>query len=136
MELIEQLVSQLGVTNEQAEGGAGALMKMAQEKLGADDFSQVSNLIPGLEDLIGKAPTAEPAGDDSGGLMGTIGGMADAVGLGGVADKLDDLAGLTSVFEKLGLDSGMISKFVSTVMEFLQSKGGESVVAILQRVMK
>ncbi|MEM9185532.1 MAG: DUF2780 domain-containing protein [Planctomycetota bacterium] len=139
MELIEQLVSQLGVSTEQAEGGAGALFKVAQEKLGADDFSQVSNLIPGLDDLIGKAPDADapnPAEGDAGGLLGVVGDLAKKAGFGDAADKLGDLAGLTAVFDKLGLDAGMMTKFASAVMEFLKSKGGAQVVTILQGVLK
>ncbi|MEM1304327.1 MAG: DUF2780 domain-containing protein [Planctomycetota bacterium] len=134
MELIEQLVAQLGVTTEQAEGGAGALFRLAQEKLSDGDFSQVANLIPGLDELIGKAPAA-PA-DGGGGLMGALGGMAEAAGLGDAAGKLGDLSSLTAIFESLGLDAGMITGFISAVIEFLQSNGGESIVAILQGVLK
>ncbi len=136
MELIEQLVSQLGVTNEQAEGGVGALLKMAQEKLSDGDFSQVGELIPGLDDLIGKAPEAAAGGGDGGGLMGAIGGVAEAMGMGDAADKLGDLSSLSAIFEQLGLDTEMIAKFAAAVMEFLKSKGGEQVVTILQGVLK
>ena len=38
MDLLQMLTSQLGVTQDQAEGGAGLLFKMAKEKLGSDDF--------------------------------------------------------------------------------------------------
>ena len=51
MELIDQLVSQLGVQAGQAKGGAGLLFKLAQEKLGGD-FSRISAVIPEAADLI------------------------------------------------------------------------------------
>ena len=56
MELIQMLTSQLGISDEQASGGAGLIFKMAKEKLGADDFSQVSSVIPDIENLISSAP--------------------------------------------------------------------------------
>ena len=47
MSLIEALTQQLGVSSEQAEGGAGLLLQMAKEKLSEGDFSQLdSDLIP------------------------------------------------------------------------------------------
>ena len=104
MEIIEQLVSQLGVTNEQAEGGVGALFKMAQEKLGDGDFSQVvGDLIPGP-----RRPDRQSAGSRrrvkaaGGGLMGALGGVAEAVGMGDAAEKLGDLSSLSAVFESPG----------------------------------
>jgi hypothetical protein len=56
MELIEQLVSQLGVNEDQAKGGTGLLLNLAKDKLSGADFGQVSNLIPGADSLMGDAP--------------------------------------------------------------------------------
>jgi uncharacterized protein YidB (DUF937 family) len=72
-ELITQLVSQLGVQEGQAKGGAGLLLKLAQSKLGGD-FSKVSAAVPGLQDLIKSAPEAGGAGKLLGSLAGALGG--------------------------------------------------------------
>ena len=136
MSLVETLIEQLGVSNEQAEGGAGLLLQLAKEKLGAGDFSQLNDLIPDdIESLITKAPAAA-GGDASGGLMGMVGAAAEALGVGDAAGKLGDLSALTGGFEQLGLDAGMLTKFVDAVMEFLKSKGGDQIVAILQSLLK
>ena len=135
MQLIDNLVSELGVSNEQAEGGAGLLFQMAKEKLGSDDFSQVSNFIPGIDDLIGKAPAAE-AEASQGGIMGAIGGVAESLGLGDIAEKLGGLADLTGGFSKLDLDADMITKFVSLILGFLRENGGEAVEGLLKNVFK
>ena len=136
MSLIETLIEQLGVSNEQAEGGAGLLLQLAKEKLGAGDFSQLNDLIPDdIEALITKAPAAA-GGDASGGLMGMVGAAAEALGVGDAAEKLGDLSALTGGFEQLGLDAGMLTKFVDAVMEFLKSKGGDQIVAMLQSLLK
>ena len=127
MELIQMLTSQLGISDEQATGGAGLLFKMAKDKLGDDDFSQVSSAIPDIENLISSAP-------DAGGLGGALGGLEST--FGGGAGQLGNLASLAGGFKKLNLDSGLISKFIPIVMSFVQSKGGDSIKAILEKVIK
>ena len=125
-ELIAQLVSQLGVQEGQAKGGAGLLLKMAQSKLGGD-FSKVSAAVPGLQDLIKSAPEAGGAGKLLGGLVGALGG--------GKAGGLADLASLAGGFSQLKLDPQMISKFVPVILSFVQSKGGQDVVKLLAGVL-
>jgi hypothetical protein len=121
MELIDQLSKNLGVSETQAQGGAGLLFKQAKEKLGGDDFSKVSAAVPGLDSLISAAPAS------GGGMMGGITKMFG--GAGGIA-------GLAGGFSKLGLDSGMIGKFVPIILSFVQSKGGDGVKSILEKVLK
>ena len=127
MELIQMLTSQLGISDEQASGGAGLIFKMAKEKLGGEDFSQVSSAIPDVENLISSAP-------ESGGIGGALGGLASS--LGGGAGQLGNLASLAGGFKKLNLDSGLVSKFIPIVMSFVQSKGGDSLKGILEKVIK
>jgi hypothetical protein len=127
MELLQTLTSQLGITEEQAKGGSGLLFKMAKEKLGSDDFGKVASAVPGVDDLISSAP-------ESGGLMSGLGGLASS--LGGGAGQLGDLASLASGFKNLNLDSGMIGKFIPIVMSFVQSKGGDAVKGMLEKVLK
>ncbi len=136
MELIDQLVSQLGVSNEQAEGGAGLLFKMAKEKLSSGDFSQISDLLPGLGDLIGKAPSADADASTGGGIMEAIGGIAKSVGMGDIAEKLEGLAGVAGGFGKLNLDAEMVSKFATIIIEYLKKNGGETIELLLKTVFK
>lgn len=137
MSLIEQLTSQLGVSNEQAQGGAGLLLQMAKEKLGSGDFSQLNDLIPDdVEALISAAPTADATASEGGGVMAGLGSVAGALGMGDIADKLGDLADLAGGFDKLGLDTGMVSKFATALMDFLKSKGGDQIVTLLQSILK
>lgn len=127
MELIQMLTSQLGISDEQAKGGTGLLFKMAKDKLGEADFSQVAGSVPDIENLISSAPK-------SGGLAGALGGIASS--LGGGAGKLGNLASLSGGLKKLNLDTGMISKFIPIVLTFVQSKGGDGVKGILEKVLK
>jgi hypothetical protein len=123
-ELISQLVQQLGVEEGQAKGGAGAVLKLAQEKLGGD-FSKVAQAIPGAGDLIKSAPESGGAAKMLGGLMSAVGGA-----------KAGDLASLAGSFAQLKLDPGMIGKFVPVILSFVQSKAGQDVVALLAKALQ
>ena len=127
MELLQMLTNQLGVTQGQAEGGAGLLFKMAKEKLNSDDFSQVAKSVPGIEKMISSTP--EP-----GGLAGALGGLASS--FGGGAGDLGNLASLAGGFKSLDLDSSQIGQFIPIVLSFVQSKGGDIVKNILEKALK
>ena len=74
-ELIDMLTKNLGVSATQAEGGAAVLFKAAKDKLGAEEFDKLLGGVPGLGDLMKKAPAA-----GGGGLGGLLGGLAGAMG--------------------------------------------------------
>jgi hypothetical protein len=119
MELIDQLTKNLGVNETQAKGGAGLLFKLAKEKLGGGDFAKVAAAVPGVDNLIGAAPSA-----------GVLGGLGKIFGGAG------GLASLAGGFSKLGLDSGMIGKFLPVILSFVQSKGGDAVKGLLEKALK
>jgi len=128
MELIDMLTSGLGVKEDEAKGGTGLLMNLAKEKLGAGDFGQIANVIPGVDDLIKTAPEADT------GIMGTLGKMAS--GMGGSMGQLGTLASLAGGFSKLGLDADMIGKFVPIILSFVQQKGGKDIGDLLAKAFK
>jgi hypothetical protein len=127
MELIDLLTTNLDISEGQATGGAGLLFKLAKEKLGDADFSQIAQHVPGVNDLIESAP-------ESGGVAGAVGGLASALGGGG--SGLGSLAALAGGFSKLGLDTGMISKFIPLILSFAESKGGGAVKGLLEQALK
>lgn len=126
--LTDTLMSSLGVSEKQASGGAGSLMKYAKGNLSKDDFSKVSSSIPDMSSLLAAAPAA---GKAAGGLGG-LGGMASALG----GDSLAGLAGLASTFSGLGLNADMIQKFIPTILEYVQGSGGDGVMSLLQGALK
>jgi hypothetical protein len=132
-ELIGQLVQQLGINPQQAQGGAGLLLKLAKDKLGGD-FGQVEQAVPGVGDLIGSAP--QPAA--GGGLGGMLGGLAGKIGggAGGALGNISGLASLAAGFSQLKLDPSLIAKFAPIILAFVKSKGGDTVAALLASVMK
>ena len=127
MDLIEELVSQLGVNKDQAQGGAGLLFKMAKEHLGSGDFGKIAAVVPQVSDWIGQAP-------ESGKLAGALGGLAGA--FGGKAAGLGKLAELAGGFSSLGLDKSKIDDFGSIVLNFLKTQGGDGVADLLKSILK
>ena len=105
IELIDQLVSSVGVSEEQAECDAGMLFKLAQDKISGDEFAQIADKVSGLDDTLSAAPDVA-----DGGPIGAVGSLRS--GIGGESTDLGALAGLAGGFEKLGLESGMVRKFV------------------------
>jgi hypothetical protein len=127
MELVQQLISNTGVNQQQAEGGAGLLFGLVKDQLSSGDFSQIADAIPGIESLIDAAPS-----EDSAGLAGLLGGVASAIG----GEQLGNMASLASGFSKLDLDAGMIGKFVPIVLSFLQSQGGDGLSDLVAKVLQ
>ena len=126
LELVQQLVSSTGVSEQQAEGGAGLIMGLLKEQLSSGDFSQLADAVPEADSLIDSAPSG------GGGMGGLLGSVAGALGGG----ELGNLAKLAGGFSDLGLDSGMIGKFIPVVLSFIQDKGGEGLGAIVANVLQ
>jgi len=133
MELVQMLTNNLGVNEDQAKGGAGMLFNMAKEKLGAGEFQQIADVVPGIGNLMSAAPTAGSGGESGGGgAMGMLAGLAS--NLGGSAGGLGSLAALAGGFSKLGLDTEMVGKFIPQILQYVQSQGGEGVKSLLEKV--
>ena len=125
-ELVGMLTKSLGVNTTQAEGGAGVLLKAAQDKIGAGEFGRLLGGVPGLADLIHKAPAA-----GGGGLGGLLGGLASAVG--------GNAALITTIvqgFGKLGLTADHAKKFVPVMLDYLRTKVSPDVITKLEHTLK
>ncbi|NQD35839.1 DUF2780 domain-containing protein [Permianibacter sp. IMCC34836] len=106
MDLVQLLVSQLGVNAQQAQGGVGALLKVAKEQVTPATFGEIGKLLPQAADWMKVVPSS------GGGLGGMLGGM-----LGG---NLGTLAKIASQFQALGIDADQLAPFAKTAFEFLQ----------------
>jgi hypothetical protein len=125
-ELIDMLTRGVGVNGAQAEGGAAVLFKAAKDKLGSGEFDQLLGGVPGLGDLMKKAPAGS-----GGGLGGMLGGLASA--MGGNAGLIATVVG---GFGKLGLTTDHAKRFVPVILDFLRSKVGPDVVAKLEKTLR
>jgi Protein of unknown function VcgC/VcgE (DUF2780) len=121
MGLVDLLSSQLGVTQNQAEGGAGSIFQLAKQKVSVEDFSSIAKAVPGIDQMIGAAPKVE-------GSSSTLGGISSMMG----SNKLGGMAGLTSSFKKLGLSGDMVSKFTPIILDYVKNKGGVNAMNLLK----
>ncbi len=120
MDLVQQLINQLGVNAEQAQGGIGALLKTAKEQISPETFAEISKLLPQANDWIKVVPSS------GGGLGGMLGGM-----LGG---NLGTLAKIASQFTALGIAGDKMAPFAKLAFEFLQKNLPETAKAELAKV--
>jgi Protein of unknown function VcgC/VcgE (DUF2780) len=99
--LVSQLYSELGVTENQARGGIGSMLALAQERLSKPEFEQVATLVPGATYL----DTAKR--------------------LGAVTGPVTNMAGLHSALRRMGMSSETAARFVPAVKDYLSRAGGE-----------
>ena len=111
--LLKTLTSQLGVTDTQALGGAGALLQLAQDKLGVDQFSMISAIIPGAESYLNIAKT-----------------------VGKISGPMSSLDDVKPVFENLGMSGDMVGEFVPALSGYASMAGGSGVSDLLGSVLK
>ena len=110
---LKALSSTLGMSKNQAEGGLGSILTLAQEKLEKGDFDKVASAIPGASKYLAKAKS-----------------------LGAVNGPLKNLAGLNGALGKLGISEQTASKFLSSVPEVVSKTGGSDVGKLLSSVLK
>lgn len=126
--LLEQLRA-LDVTPQQAMGGVGAMLGLAQSQLGGEQYAQLAGAVPGLQ-LLGGAATLGALGPL--GPLGALGGL-----LGNAAPQqpaqeapVDSLDGLNQRFSALGMAPGLVGQFAPILLQFLGNQGVAS--ALLQ----
>lgn len=125
--LTEKLVDQLGITTEQAQGGAGAIFQSAKGQLNEEQFADLSASVPEMDSLLKAAP--EPSE--------SLGGITDQVSavLGDDAKAYGNLAELASSFKELKLSPDMVDEFVPVVVDYVRTNGGASAANMLQSVL-
>ena len=111
--LMGMLQSQLGVTQDQAAGGIGSILTLAQEKLIKGDFDKIAQLVPGASKY-----------------------MAQAKSLGAVTGPIKDMKGLQDALGRLAMSPETRAKFVPAVTNYIGKAGGESVQKLLAGVLK
>jgi Protein of unknown function VcgC/VcgE (DUF2780) len=112
-ELVTSLSKELSSTDEQAAGAAGALFGLAKSRLKADEFSQVSKAVPGMDSLLKAAPAMAAVGGSAGGL-----------------------ASMAAAFSKLGLKPELVAKAIPVLMSVVGKSGGAGVAGLLAGVLK
>ncbi|BFM18414.1 hypothetical protein R50073_45970 [Maricurvus nonylphenolicus] len=127
IELIPAVMQTLGVNNQQAEGGLGAIFGAAKTTLGDQQFTTLSDLVPNMGDLLAAAPdvaAAATGGDD--GLVGSLLNSASQY-----SETVKTANTLLQQFQSLGLDAGMITQFLQVINQYLEARGGQPAVDLM-----
>ncbi|MEZ8603483.1 DUF2780 domain-containing protein [Vibrio splendidus] len=96
--LADTVADQASVTSDQAIGGIGSMLALAQNSLGSADNKELASLIPGMSSL-------------------------ESTGLSSV---LSSQGAVENAFAGLGMDSSMVTTFAPIILQALQSQGATS----------
>ncbi len=123
-ELVGLLVKQLGVSEQQATGGAGAVFKSAQGSLEPNDYATLTTAMPEISGYVAKAPEVKKK---SSGWMSSASSL-----MGDSGKKAENASTLLDSFESLGMDGDMLAQFTPIIMDYVKKKGGDICVSLLQ----
>lgn len=125
-ELTGILMQQTGVTQAQAEGGAGAMFQVAKQRMTNEAFGQLTQAVPGMDTYLAAAPqvTTNPVGGLAGGLLGA----ADSATGGAIGSATS----LLSAFKQLNLSQDMVTQFTPVLVDYVKQQGSPQLSAVLQ----
>lgn len=118
-ELTNVLVQQLGVTPQQAMGGAGALLQIAKTRMNPEAFAKLSQQVPDVSQLLSAVPALQPQ-SGLGGLAGKLGGLAGGSSIGTALTAV-------SIFQQLGMKPETMQKFVPVVVDYVRGNTGDAI---------
>ena len=121
--LTELLMQRTGVTQAQAQGGAGALFQIAKDKMQADAFNQLEQSVPGIEGMLAAVPALSPP---TGSLAGRLSSIAGASG--GMAGNL---VTVVSAFQQQGMSPAMVQQFIPVVIDYVKTRSNDALVNTL-----
>ena len=122
--LVDLLMQKLGVTQPQAQGGAGALFNVAKQALSPQEFDQVSAAVPEMDSLLEAAPKTS-------GSMGDMLSQGSSLFGGETNKQVGSAMDLANSFSELGLSPEMVNQYVPVVLDYVEAKGGEAVRSLL-----
>ena len=124
-ELTSVISDNLGISEAQSEGGIASIFSYVKSNLTDTNYSQLAEAIPGLESLIENAPETSSSTNTSS-LSSLISKASE------YSDTLGTISTLKQQFDALGLDSEMISEFISQINAYLTNEQASDTQALLQ----
>lgn len=101
-----------GLSTDQAAGGLGALMSLAESRLAPADYKSFTKLMPSSEKYLKVAQEA-----------------------GVLTTPVKDIQGLNSAFKQLGLDPNQARGLLGSVSDFAGKQGGDAGRGLLTRML-
>jgi hypothetical protein len=124
--LVDMLTSSLDVNADQASDGMGAILNYIKDNVSTEQFSKLANSVPGVEGLVSQMPDISKL--NSGSSEG-FGGLLEKASQ--YSDSLKSINDVKKQFEALGLKPEMISNFISTAQNYLDTEQGQQAKQVL-----
>ena len=118
------VTAQLGVTEQQAQGGLGTLFSVAQSTLDGADFQQLSQHVPEMASLLGATPEVSERAKGISPLVAVAGKYGDA---------LQSSIEAYAQFKTLGLDAAQIPQYIEVTNQFLKKQGGTDIASLFSK---
>ena len=118
-ELINRIVSQVGVDSNVAEKVIGIVLNLFKDNAPSDKFGALLQGMPGAQELLDKFSGEDTASESSGGLLS--GALGSLTGSGELMETLSKLQGA-------GLDMTQAQTAGSEIIAFAKEKVGEETV--------
>ncbi len=123
--LVSMVSDNLGVSEEQSQGGVASIFDYAKENLSSGEYTELASNLPGLDSLMDYVPeVSADSSSNSSALSGLLNKASE------YSSSLSSINELKKQFEALGLDADMISSFVTQINAYLS--GDSDTQALLQ----
>ncbi len=119
-DMISSVSGSVGIDKSQAEGSLASVFNYAKENISAEQFSSLSDSLPGIDSLMGAVPDISEITSE-GGLDGLMDKAAN------YNDTLKTVNNLKKQFEALGLEPEMIMQVVNGVKAYLDTDEGKQI---------
>ena len=120
LELLQSL-SSLKLSPQQALGGTGALLGLAQNQLPSAEYNQLNQSVPGLDQLVGNKGLNQLS--SLSGLLGKSAGAPLSSEANAALANVNNLTDLNQAFSALGMDSAMVGQFAPLLLQYLGQQG-------------
>jgi hypothetical protein len=119
-DMISSVSESVGIDKYQAEGSLASIFNYAKENISAEQFSGLSNSLPGLDSLMGAVPDISKINSE-GGLAGLMDKAAN------YNDSLKAVNELKKQFEALGLKPEIIMQVINSAKAYLDTDEGQKI---------
>jgi hypothetical protein len=117
-DMINSVSESVGIDKSQAKGSLASVFNYAKENISGEQFSGLSNSLPGLDSLMGAVPDISEITSE-GGLAGLMDKAAN------YNDSLKAVNELKKQFAALGLEPEMIMQVINSANAYLDTDEGQ-----------